>query len=90
VSCVGPAGARIWRANEAKYRPPGIWGKAETHTIPDTYIRLAGVSVTVRDSAGAEHGAPLLFVSPSQIYYQVPDGLAEGLAVVSVANGHGA
>jgi uncharacterized protein (TIGR03437 family) len=50
--------------------------------------QLAGVSVRVRDSQGTERGAPLFFVSPNQINWQIPPGSAEGVAVVSVANGN--
>ncbi len=49
--------------------------------------QLAGVSVKVRDSAGAERLAPLFFVSPGQINYQVPPGTADGLATVTVTSG---
>jgi uncharacterized protein (TIGR03437 family) len=45
---------------------------------------LGGTSVTVIDSAGVGHAAPLYFISPSQINYQLPDGAAPGEATVSV------
>jgi uncharacterized protein (TIGR03437 family) len=48
---------------------------------------LAGVSVKIRDRVGAEHLAPLFFVSPELINYQVPSGTASGLATVIVTNG---
>lgn len=47
-------------------------------------VTLANTTVTVKDSTGAERQAPLLYVSPSQINYLVPDGAALGPAVVSV------
>jgi len=40
--------------------------------------QLAGVSVKVRDSAGEDRLAPLFFVSPEQINFQVPRGTAAG------------
>jgi uncharacterized protein (TIGR03437 family) len=43
---------------------------------------LAGVTVNLRDSTGAERSAPLFFVSPNQINFQVPAGLATGNALV--------
>ncbi|MGH9845743.1 MAG: kelch repeat-containing protein [Blastocatellia bacterium] len=52
--------------------------------------QLAGVTVKVKDSAGAEQLAPLFFVSPGQINYLVPAGLANGPAMVTVAGGAGA
>jgi uncharacterized protein (TIGR03437 family) len=48
---------------------------------------MAGRSVKVRDSVGAERLAPLFFVSPGQINYLVPSGTAAGLATVTVNNG---
>ncbi len=48
---------------------------------------LAGVGVSVTDSAGVERPAPLFFVSPGQINYLVPAGTAPGVAKVQV-QGH--
>jgi uncharacterized protein (TIGR03437 family) len=50
---------------------------------------LAGTSVKVRDSAGVERLAPLFFVSPGQINYQVPPETATGAATVTVTSGDG-
>lgn len=52
-------------------------------------VSLAGTSVTVRDSANAEKIARLFFVSPTQINFLMPEGLAAGTATVLVANGEG-
>ncbi len=52
-------------------------------------VSLAGTSVTVRDSANAEKIARLFFVSPTQINFLMPEGLATGTATVLVANGEG-
>jgi uncharacterized protein (TIGR03437 family) len=50
--------------------------------------QLAGTSVKVRDRMGVERSAPLLFVSPTQINYQIPPGTAVGgLAAVTVTRG---
>jgi uncharacterized protein (TIGR03437 family) len=48
---------------------------------------LAGTKVTVKDSAGVERLAPLFFVAPQQVNYQMPPGTANGLAVVTVRSG---
>jgi len=45
---------------------------------------LAGTSVIVKDSNGVERAAPLFFVSPTQINYQIPNGAAPGPATVTV------
>lgn len=53
-------------------------------TSTDLPVTLAGVRVLVRDSAGAERAAPLFFVSPGQVNFSVPAGMALGLAEVTV------
>ena len=52
-------------------------------------VSLAGTSVTVRDSANVEKLARLFFVSPGQINFLMPEGLAVGAATILVANGDG-
>jgi uncharacterized protein (TIGR03437 family) len=56
---------------------------ASSLPLPTT---LAGVSLKVTDSAGAERLAPLFFVSPGQINYVVPAGTANGLVALTVIN----
>ena len=49
---------------------------------------LGGATVKITDSKGVERLAGLFFVSPEQINYLLPAGLAEGIArVVITANG---
>jgi cytochrome c peroxidase len=48
---------------------------------------LGGVSVMIRDALGAERLAPLFFVSPGQINYQIPTGTALGEASITVKLG---
>ncbi|MGD0618589.1 MAG: FG-GAP-like repeat-containing protein [Bryobacteraceae bacterium] len=50
---------------------------------------LLGTTVNVQDSAGTSRPATLLYVSPHQVNYVVPDGTASGLATVTVTNGNG-
>jgi uncharacterized protein (TIGR03437 family) len=50
---------------------------------------LDGVSVTVTDTTGASRLAPLFFVSPGQINYQVPVGTAAGVARVTIGSAVG-
>src|SRR5581483_6400562 len=49
---------------------------------------LGGTRVSIRDSAGVERLAPLFFVSPRQVNYQVPPGTAPGTATVTVTSGY--
>ncbi len=51
--------------------------------------KLAGSSIKVKDSAGIEREAPLFFVAPQQINYQIPPGTATGTATVTVTSGDG-
>ncbi|MGE0127072.1 MAG: choice-of-anchor D domain-containing protein [Blastocatellales bacterium] len=60
---------------------------ASTIPLPTS---LAGTTVKVRDSAGNERLAPLFFVSPNQINYQIPPGTIAGAATVTVTSGDGA
>ena len=50
---------------------------------------INGTKVIVRDSSGVERSAPLFFVSPGQINFQVPAGTATGTAQVSVTSDTG-
>jgi uncharacterized protein (TIGR03437 family) len=45
---------------------------------------LAGTSVVVTDSAGVSRPAPLFFVSPQQINFQIPQGARAGAATITV------
>jgi uncharacterized protein (TIGR03437 family) len=47
-------------------------------------VTLGGIMLSVTDSAGAQRNAPLLYVSPTQINFQVPDSAAPGPAKFAV------
>lgn len=47
-------------------------------------LTLGGASVAITDALGIERIAPLFFVSPTQVNYQVPSGTALGEATVLV------
>jgi uncharacterized protein (TIGR03437 family) len=51
---------------------------------------LAGTTVKITDSVGTEYLAPLFFVSPTQINYQIPPDAATGPAIVEVMREDGA
>lgn len=57
-------------------------------TIP-LPVSLDGNTVTVTDSAAAAHQAPLFYVSPSQINFEIPAGTATGAATVAFQNQNG-
>lgn len=51
---------------------------------------LAGASVKVIDSSGTSRPAPLFFVSPNQINFQLPPGTAPGAGMIAFTNTNGA
>ncbi|HUA20854.1 MAG TPA: hypothetical protein VMB25_19030 [Bryobacteraceae bacterium] len=61
-------------------------GVAEAADQPPS-TALGGVTLVVTDSADVARDAPLLYVSPSQINFLVPDGTAPGAAQFAVMNG---
>jgi len=61
----------------------------QTATTLPLPTALGGTTVKVRDSAGVERLAPLFFVSPGQVNYQIPPGTLAGLATVVVTSGDG-
>ncbi len=50
---------------------------------------LAGTTVKVEDSAGVERLAPLFFVSPQQVNYQIPAGTTPGAVTVAITASDG-
>jgi uncharacterized protein (TIGR03437 family) len=61
----------------------------ETATAPGVPLptTLSGVTLSIKDSSGAQVNAPLLFVSRSQINFVMPASVALGKATLSVQNG---
>ena len=50
---------------------------------------LAGTTIRVKDVTGSERQAPLFFVSPGQINFQIPPGTAVGAATATITSGDG-
>ncbi len=50
---------------------------------------LAGVTITLTDSTGAQFLAPLLYVSPTQVNFLAPEGLAAGAVQLSLSRATG-
>ena len=57
---------------------------AQSQPLP---TNLGGVTVTLKDANGGVFPAPLFYVSPSQVNWLVPKGVASGVATVTLANG---
>lgn len=50
---------------------------------------LGGTRVEVRDANGTSRLAPLFYISPTQVNYQIPEGTAAGNANITVTSGNG-
>jgi uncharacterized protein (TIGR03437 family) len=64
-------------------------GTASAASLP-LPATLAGTTVTVTDSAGLASAAPLFYVSPAQVNFEIPVGAASGPATVTVDSQNGA
>jgi uncharacterized protein (TIGR03437 family) len=62
----------------------GLASDMQSATALPLPTTLGNVQVRVRDAAGTERNAPLFFVSPTQINFQVPQGTSTGSATVTV------
>lgn len=67
----------------------GLATATATATTQPLPTELAGTTLRVTDGAGMTRFAPLFFVSPTQINYQIPAGTAAGAATVTVVGGDG-
>jgi uncharacterized protein (TIGR03437 family) len=55
-------------------------------TLP---TNIGGTYINVKDSQGIDRLAPLFYVSPLQVNYQIPQGTANGMAIFTVHSGSG-
>jgi uncharacterized protein (TIGR03437 family) len=62
-------------------------GQATSQPLPTT---LSGTTLSIKDSSGATLAAPLLYVSPTQINFVVPDTTATGTASFVPSGGQAA
>jgi uncharacterized protein (TIGR03437 family) len=61
-----------------------VTASAQILPLPST---LGGATVKVTDTAGVARPAGLVYASPSQINFVVPDGTSPGIATVNATNG---
>ncbi len=80
VSVVAPGSlGSIYGVNLAQVRQQAV-----SLPLPSS---LGGVSITVKDAAGNSGTASLLYVSPEQVNFQIPAGMATGIATFTISNG---
>ena len=60
---------------------------ASSTPLPTT---LLGTTIKLKDNLNVEALAPLFFVSPGQVNFQIPKGLASGKAIVTITNAQNA
>ncbi|MBI3934880.1 MAG: hypothetical protein HY316_09310 [Acidobacteria bacterium] len=70
------------------FGPKLATGTAFATSIPLPTV-LADTKVMVTDGAGVDRVAPLFFVFPTQIAFQIPAGTAPGVALITVTSGDG-
>jgi uncharacterized protein (TIGR03437 family) len=68
---------------------PGLATTTASATTVPLPTSLAGTQVIVRDNINSERLAPLFFVSPNQVNFQIPPGTARGEAVIRITAGDG-
>ena len=65
---------------------PNLAAQTASATAPYP-ASLGGVTVQIVDGAGNQQTAPLLYVSPEQINFVMPSGMAAGSVTINVAGG---
>jgi len=99
---LGEVAVKVAGVNAASFAGPRLAGEmiaaafgsnlaASTQIAASTPLptSLGGARLLVRDAAGVERAAPLFFVSPTQINFQMPPGTANGAATLSVIRDDG-
>lgn len=89
VSAASFSGAELARESIAAAFGSGLANSTELAAGVPLPTVLGGTSLKVRDSAGVERNAPLFFVSPNQINFQVPPGTAAGAASITAGSSTG-
>jgi uncharacterized protein (TIGR03437 family) len=80
----GPSPAPAGIASEMIVAGFGSELATNTESAQEPVTTLAGRKILVKDSAGIEKSASLFYVSPTQINFLTPEGLADGPAVFRV------
>ncbi|HWQ36596.1 MAG TPA: DUF1800 family protein [Blastocatellia bacterium] len=87
VSSASYSGAALASEEIAAAFGSGLTTSTAVATAKPLPTTLNNISVKVRDSQNNERLAPLFFVSPTQINFQIPPGTVNGAATVRVFNG---
>ncbi len=90
VSAASFAGADLAPESIASAFGTGMAAGTQVATSTPLPTSLGGTSITIRDAAGTQRQAPLFFVSPGQINFQIPVGTTAGTATMTVTPTGGA
>jgi uncharacterized protein (TIGR03437 family) len=90
VSAASYRGAELTAASIASAFSSEMSAATETASTTPLPTTLAGASIAVTDSAGAERPARLFVVTPGQINFFIPEETAAGPAIITVITSAGA
>jgi uncharacterized protein (TIGR03437 family) len=88
VSAASFAGLLAGKAIVAAFGE-GLATSAESAMALPLPTQLAGTTVSITDRAGVTRAAPLFFVSPQQVNYQIPADAMPGMATLQIRRGDG-
>jgi uncharacterized protein (TIGR03437 family) len=89
VSAASYDGARLAAESIVAAFGTGLATATQSATTLPLPTNLAGTMVRIRDSTGVERQAPLFFVSPTQVNFQIPPGAATGSSMITITSGGG-
>jgi uncharacterized protein (TIGR03437 family) len=89
VSAANPAAVAIAPGSLATAYGTDLANKNAGGTSLPLPTSFGGTSISILDSSGSPSSAPLLYVSPTQVNFEVPLGIATGAAAVTVSSGDG-
>jgi len=97
ISPTGPTVASATAGQVEPFSPESIVAVYGTNLVTGTALAstvplptsLDGNTVTLTDSAGVVYQAPLFYVSPTQVNFEIPPGTAAGTATVVIQNQSG-
>jgi uncharacterized protein (TIGR03437 family) len=87
VSAANPAGVAVAPGSLATAYGKDLANSKAAGTPLPLPTSFGGTSVSILDSNGNPSLAPLLYVSPGQVNFEVPIGVATGTAAVTVSSG---
>ena len=89
VSAANPAAAAIAPGSLATAYGKDLANSKAAGTPLPLPATFGGTSVSIQDSSGNTTLAPLLYVSPTQVNFEVPPAVAIGTSTITVASGDG-